>query len=467
MSENPSLDASADGLRVAVVGAGPAGFYSALALLGTPDVSVSVDMFDRLPAPYGLVRYGVAPDHQKIKSVTAVYERGAERAGARFRYFGNVDVGKDLAVEELRARYHAIVLSQGAQMDRRLGIPGEDLPGVYAAREFVAWYNSHPDYADAKFDLDAERAIVVGVGNVAIDVARILERTDAELSATDINPDAQRAIVESPLKEVIVMARRGPAQAACTPAELREMSRMEHADLVVPEAELKLDALSQDKLDSGELDRENVRNLDVLRELTRREPRGGREVIRMRFYLSPIEIIGTDRVQAVRVQYNDLVEREDGRLATKPTDRTAVIPCGVVFRSIGYKVAPMAGVPFDADWSRIPHDKGQVLDARNGAPVPGLFVAGWAKRGPSGIIGTNKPDAVETVGSLLEARDRGGLAVPVAGDVVPLLRERGVRFVTYDDWKRLDSLERQIGAAEGRPRSKFVRISDALEALDG
>jgi ferredoxin--NADP+ reductase len=244
------------------------------------------------------------------------------------------------------------------------------------------------------------------------------------------------------------------------------MSQMEHADLVIPDEERRLDPLSQSQLDNGELDRENVKNLEVIEELVRKEPREGREVILMRFYLSPVEIIGTDRVEAVKVQYNELAKRDDGKLITKPIDKFDTIPCGLVFRSIGYKVAPLEGVPYDVEWSWIPHEKGQVLDGRNGQPVAGLFVAGWAKRGPSGIIGTNKPDAVETVGTLLEAHGRGELPPPGAGDIAELLAQKGVRYVTYDEWKRLDAIEKERGGAEGRPRLKFVRVAEALAALE-
>jgi len=461
-------DGTANGnnpLKVAIVGAGPAGFYAALDLLGRDDLDVRVDMFDRLPAPYGLVRYGVAPDHAKIKSVTRVYERGIEAAGDRYRFFGNVELSSDVSLDELLQRYHAVILSYGAQDDRHLGIPGEDLPGVYAAREFVAWYNSHPDFADAEFDLDAECAMVVGIGNVAIDVARILASTDEELSVTDINPKSQEQIVASPITKLLVVARRGPAQAACTAVELREMSHMQDSALVVSEQDLELDPLSRRLLEEGGIDKQHQRNLEVMAQESMREAPDGR-FIQLRFYESPVEFIGTDHVEAVRIRRNTLTQRDDGKVVVSPTEETFTIPCQVVFRSIGYKIAPIAGVPFYSPWSIIPNDRGQVLTDLDGDPVPGLFVAGWAKRGPSGVIGTNKPDAVETVEVLLEAHARGELTLPQPEDVATLLEQRDVRFVTYEDWKRIDALEVQAGQAVGRPRLKFDRVEDMLAVLE-
>lgn len=466
-SDAPSALPDRDGrLRVAVVGAGPSGFYATLSLLAQDDIDVSVDLFDHLPTPHGLVRYGVAPDHFKIKNVTQVFDRGVARAGDRYRFFGNVTLGEDVAIEDLQARYHAVILSHGAQSDRKLGIPGEDLPGVYAAREFVAWYNSHPDFADARFDLGATRAMVVGIGNVAIDVARILARTPAELEKTDIRAAAVREIADSPIREIDVVARRGPAQAACTPVELREMAHMEAADLVISTRDLELDPLSRSLKEQGGLDSQHMKNLEIMETEARREARPGRTVIRLAFYLSPIEILGDGHVEAVRLRRNTLVLREDGRAAVQATDETEEVPCQVLFRSIGYKVAPLPGVPYDAGWSVTPNDRGQVLTERGGEPVPGLFVAGWAKRGPSGVIGTNKPDGAETAESVLAAYRDGALPEPSEGDVTGLLRDRGVRYVSYEDWKLLDELETQAGQREGRPRVKFVRVSEMLAAID-
>ncbi len=452
-------------LRVAVVGAGPAGFYAALELAHYPDVPTHVDMFDRLPTPYGLVRFGVAPDHQKIKTVIGVYERGVESAGDRFRLFGNVDLGSDVTLDELRCRYHAVILTYGAQSDMHLGVPGEDLPGVYAAREFVAWYNGHPDFKDASFPLAGERAVVVGIGNVAIDVARILSRTPQELAVTDITPYAAKALAAGGFKDVVVLARRGPLQAACTPVELRELTQMEAADLVVQERDLIVDPVSSALVEAGEVDRQSAKNLTVLVDGALREPRAGRKTISLRFFSSPLEFQGDQRVEAVRIGRNVLTRSDTGRVSVKPTGEEEIMETDVVFRAIGYLVAPIAGVPYDPERKRIPHTLGQVLAGPDGTAVPGLFVAGWAKRGPSGVIGTNKPDASETVASLLAAWRAGTLPTPTEGDVVTLLEAHGVRYVTYEDWKLLDSLEIEAGEREGRPRVKFTDVAAMLEAL--
>ncbi|MFN2115919.1 MAG: FAD-dependent oxidoreductase [Anaerolineae bacterium] len=452
-------------LHVAIVGGGPSGFYAALNLLERDDLDVHVDLFDRLPMLFGLVRYGVAPDHAKIKNVTRVFERGMDKAGARFRFLGNVEVGTDVSLDELMAHYDAVILAFGAQSDRRLNIPGEDLHGVYAAREFVAWYNSHPDYEDAEFDLDTERAMVIGVGNVAIDVARILASTDEELSSTDINPNAQAEIAASPINDILVVARRGPAQAACTAVELREMGNLQEATLVVSQRDLDLDPLSRKLLEQGDIDSQNKRNLDAMAEESEREIPDDRPYIHLRFYESPVEFIGEDRLEAVKLRRNSLTQRGDGKVVVEPTDKFEVVPCGVAFRSIGYLVEPVPGVPYYEPWSWIPNVAGQVLKEKDGPPYLGLFVTGWAKRGPSGVIGTNKPCAAETVESLLAARERGELPARTGEDIGDVLRDRGVRFITRSDWEHLDKLERERGEAVGRPRVKFDGIDDMLEAV--
>lgn len=458
--------ARSQSLRVAIVGAGPAGYYAALDLLASDSLDTHVDLFDRLPAPYGLVRYGVAPDHGKIRNVTKVYDRGVEAAGDRFRFFGHVELGTDISLDELMAGYNAVILTFGAQSDTRLRVPGEDLPQVYGAREFVAWYNGHPDFADVPFDLSAERAVVVGVGNVAIDVARILARTPDELAVTDISDIALARLARSRVREIDVVARRGPLQAKTTPSELLELTKMADADLVVAERDLEIDPVSQAVIDRGEgVSRQELRNLEIMREEARREPRPGRRCVRLRFYLSPVEIHGTDRVTGVTLRRNTIQEREGGYLGVVATDEVEAMDCGLVFRSIGYKVAPLPGVPFNPDWSVIPHQAGQVVSYDGGQPVAGLFVAGWAKRGPSGVIGTNKPDALETVATLLEAEARGELPAVRAGDIATLLEERGVSYVTYSDWQRLDALEISAGEAQGRPRRRFTDVPTMLAAV--
>lgn len=461
-------DAQRPLLNVAIVGAGPAGYYSALELFSHEEFEIHVDMFDRIPPPYGLVRYGVAPDHAKIKSVIKVYERGVEAPNARFRYFGNVELSTDISVDELLERYHAVILTFGAQGDRKLGVPGEDLPGIYAAREFVAWYNSHPDHRDAQFDLKGKkRALVVGVGNVAIDVARILMRTPSELAKTDISPLAEALVNESDLEEVVVLARRGPAQAAATPVEMLELTKMEACDFVVSERDIALDPETLKEVEAGNLDKQTKRSLEIMRENAHREAQPGRKTITMRFYESPVEFLGTEQVEAVKIVRNALVRRDNGSLASKPTEETFELPVDVVFRSIGYMITPTDGVPYDAEWRWIPNQMGRVQAERNGEVVQGLYIAGWAKRGPSGVIGTNKPDAVETVQLLLEDRATGRLREPSGQDIADLLDARGIAYVGYEQWKALDRMETAAGEAEGRPRVKFLDVDSMLAAVAG
>ena len=388
-------------LRVAVVGSGPAGFYAAGALLAH-EPPVDVDMFERLPTPWGLVRLGVAPDHPKIKSVSRAFERIAQRPG--FRFFGNVEVGRDLLHEELAELYDAVVYAFGAQSDRRMGIPGEDLPGSWAATEFVAWYNGHPDFQGIPFDLSCERAIVIGNGNVAVDVARMLALTSEELAETDTTDEAIAAIVGAGIREILVLGRRGPAQAAFTTPELQELRELAGADLVVDPADLALDPASAAALeDDTALAR---RNLEVLLEAATTPAAGKPQTVRLRFCVSPVAILGDGRVEAVEVVRNELVADADGRIRAVPTDEREVIPCGLVLRSVGYRGLPMPGVPFDEDRATIRNDVGRVL-GDDGAPLPGVYCTGWIKRGPSGVIGTNKKDATETVELLLaDARGR-------------------------------------------------------------
>ncbi len=445
-------------LRVAIVGSGPSGFYAAEHLLKQTEMAVTVDMYERLPTPYGLVRGGVAPDHPKIKSVTKVYEKTAARPN--FRFFGNVEIGRDLSVDELRRHYHAVIFAVGAQTDRALGIAGEELPGSHAATEFVAWYNGHPDYKTRHFDLSAQRAVVIGVGNVAMDVARILSRTCAELVPTDIADYALEALDRSAVREVVIIGRRGPAQAAFTPAELGEFGELAEADVIVSPEDAALDPLSEAWLKTS-ADRDAQKNVALLAEYARRAPSGKPRRVVFRFLASPVEILGTDRVEGIRIVKNVLTPKPDGSLAAQATDQTEVIPCGLVFRSVGYKGVPLEGVPFDAKAGVIPHQSGRVTGAT------GLYAVGWIKRGPSGIIGTNKPDSVETVETLL-ADARSGLLPAPTGDAAALpdqLAARGVTLVTFDDWLKLDALEQENGARHGRPRLKFTDVPQMLAAL--
>src|SRR5688500_9797484 len=381
-------------LRVAVVGSGPAGFYAANALLSA-DPPAEVDVLERLPTPWGLVRLGVAPDHPKLKEVSRAFERTAQRPG--FRFVGNVELGRHVTHDELAARYDGVVYAVGAQSDRRLGIPGEDLPGSWAATEFVAWYNGHPDFQELPFDLDVERAVVVGAGNVALDVARMLALTREELDPTDTTDAAIEAISSSPLREIVVLGRRGPAQAAFTTPELKELGELAGADVVVDPTELELDPAS---LGSLEGNTNATRNMEVLREFASRKPTGKPRRVVLRFLVSPVAIVGEDAVEGVEVVHNELVA-DGGRISAQATDRRETIPAGLVFRSVGYRGVALPGLPFDPARGTLLNDGGRVLD-ESGTPLAGVYCAGWIKRGPTGVIGTNKKDETETVQILLE-----------------------------------------------------------------
>jgi len=438
-------------LKVAVVGSGPAGFYAADALLKSDDPPVEVDVLDRLPTPHGLVRLGVAPDHENIKAVSRAFEKTAARPG--FRFFGNVEVGRDVTHDELVRLYDAVLYSVGAQTDRRLGIPGEDLPGSWPATAFVAWYNGHPDFQDLSFDLSHPTAVVVGNGNVAIDCVRMLALTAEELAPTDTIDDASEAIAASGIRELVMLGRRGPVQAAFTPPELKELGELAGADVVVDPAELELDPESAREL---EADRERARrNVDLLREYAVRQPAGQPRRIVLRFLTSPVAIFGDERVEGVEVVRNELV-LEDGRLVASPTGETEVIPAGLVLRSVGYKGVALPGIPFDERTGVIPNDGGRVRGAER------TYVAGWIKRGPSGVIGTNKKDATETVEQLL-ADAREGKLHGHEGELGSLLAERGVDYVELDGWRAIDAVERSAGEPLGRPRVKLRTWEELLD----
>ena len=450
MSERP--------LRVAIVGSGPAGFYAAAHLLAA-DPPAEVDVIERLPTPWGLVRLGVAPDHPNIKAVSRAFEKIATRPG--FRFFGNVEVGRDVSHDELTGLYDAVVYSVGAQTDRRMGIPGEDLPGSWAATEFVAWYNGHPDYQELSFDLAGETAVVIGAGNVALDVARMLALTEEELRVTDTTDAAIEAIVGSGIRDIVVFGRRGPAQAAFTTPELKELGMLAGADVVVEAADLELDSASEAAL--AEDTAIARRNVDVLREFATREPDGKPRRIRLRFKVSPVAILGDGRVEAVEVVRNELVVDEAGRIRAVATGQSETIPCGIVLRSVGYQGVSVAGVPFDEARATIANEGGRVTD-QSGVRVPGVYCAGWIKRGPSGVIGTNKKDATETVELLLEDARAGLLPAPSGGSLEALLAERRAEPVLYEGWRAIDELERSRGEPQGRPRVKLPTWDEFLAA---
>jgi len=448
-------------LRVAVVGSGPAGFYAAGALLGG-EPPVEVDMVERLPTPWGLVRLGVAPDHPKLKTVSRAFERIAERPG--FRFLGNVEAGRDLTHGDLRRLYDAVIYAVGAQSDRRLGIPGEDLPGSWAATELVAWYNGHPDYQELEFDLSAERVVVIGNGNVAVDVARMLALTPEELAPTDTTDAAIEALCSSGIREIVMVGRRGPAQAAFTPPELIELGELAGADVLVDPADLELDPASEAAVAE---DVRAQRNVDVLREYAARVPSGKPRTLRLRLLLSPVAILGDERVEAIEVVRNRLEPTESGYIRAVATDERETIPCGLVFRSVGYRGVALPDVPFDESRGTIRNDGGRILDEQ-GQPVPGAYCAGWIKRGPTGVIGTNKKDATETVELLLEDAVAGRLprTQATAADVDALLDERGVRRVLHEGWRSIDEVERAAGEKLGRPRVKLCTWDELLAAAE-
>ena len=455
-------------LRVAIFGSGPAGFYAAGELLKQKDVTVGVDMFDRLPTPYGLVRGGVAPDHQKIKAVIRQYEKIAGRPG--FRFFGNVTFGEDVLLDEVLGHYHQVLFSTGAESDRRLGIPGEDLPGSDPATIFVGWYNGHPDYRDLQYDLSrVERVAVIGNGNVAMDVTRILARSIEELSTTDIADYALETLKKSAVKEIYLLGRRGPAQAAFTNPEIRELTEMQVADLVVRPADLELDKVNAEFLAQAE-DRVHQGNMDIL---TAQIPKGEGtkpKKVRARFFVSPVEIYGQDAVTGLKLEQNRLLKDDGGTLRARGTGEYEELPdVQMVFRSIGYKGHPLKGVPFDERAGIIPNTDGRVIDPDTQAPVARLYVAGWIKRGPSGVVGTNKPDAIETVALMLKDLRNGSVpdGVQTAPEAAPALLDRkGVRFVSFADWQYLDRIEVEAGRERGKPREKLTTVAEMLTALD-
>ena len=463
----PAVRTDASPLRVAIIGSGPAAFYAADHLLKQDGLHVEIDMFERLPTPYGLVRAGVAPDHYKIKSVARVFAKVASHP--RFRFYGFVEFGKEIDLSDLRGHYHQILYATGAQTDKRMGIPGEDLKGSHAATEFVGWYNSHPDYRDCQFDLSQERVAIVGVGNVAVDVARILCLTPEELAVTDIASHALKALSKSCIKEVYLLGRRGPAQAAFTNPEIKELGTLADADTIVLPEEAQLDDVSRAALESSD-DRATRKKVEILQEYASRKPTGKTRQLFIRFLVSPVELIGNAAGQVVemRLVKNVLQATAAGTPSPKATDRSEELSVGLVFRSVGYRGDALPGVPFNERWGVIQNQNGRVVDPETQQPVVGEYCSGWIKRGPTGVIGTNKPDSVETVTCMLEDLARDSLlhpSEPQAGKMEELVRERQPKYLSFADWLRLDEIEVTKGRAQGRPRDKFTRVKDMLAAL--
>jgi ferredoxin--NADP+ reductase len=441
-------------LRVAIVGSGPGGFYAAAALFNAP-IKVQVDLFERLPTPFGLVRAGIAPDHPKTRSVIRVFDRLAERDG--FAYFGNVSVGRDLTVEELVRHYDAVVFATGAQIGAELGIPGEHLPGTYPADAFAFWYNGHPDHQEHVFDLRREVAVVIGQGNVATDMVRMLALTPDELRKTDTTARAIEVLAESRVREIYLIGRRGPVQAKFTQEEIQELGELSGCDVVLDPADLVLDAASQVELD----DPKNFnakRNMAVFQEFARRPAPSKCKRLYVRFLQSPVSINGESHVESIAFERNSLVG-EPFSLKAQGAGVVESLPCGVVFKAIGHRGAAIPGVPFDERRGIFPNDGGRI--------APGLYAVGWIKRGPTGLIGTNKGDGAATIDRLLE--DLPALAPCPAPDTTPvrdLLAGRGVRVVSYADWQRIDDAEVARGEACGKPREKFTAVREMLDVLD-
>jgi ferredoxin--NADP+ reductase len=442
-------------MRVAIIGSGPAGFYAAEALLRRTDAAVDVDMFDRLPTPYGLVRGGVAPDHPKIKGVTRVFASTAARP--TFRFLGNVQLGRDVQVEDLRRHYHQIVYATGNEVDRRLGIPGEGIPRCTPATVFVGWYNGHPDYRHASFDFSVPRVAVVGNGNVAVDVARILLRTRAELERTDIAAHALEALRESRVREIWMLGRRGPAQAAFSPAELEELGALEEADPVVDPADL-----------AGIADADGGANVRILRGFAARPPRADARRLHFRFLVSPTEVLADEAggVAGLVLERNRLETKPDGSVAARGTGELERLEVGMVLPAVGYAAERIPGVPYDDKAKIVANEGGRVVDSARRTVIPNEYVVGWARSGPQGLIGEHKRGSAQVValmiadGAGLEARE-----LPPRTAIDELLRARGVRLVSFDDWKRLDDVEVARGARRGAPRDKFVDVESMLAIL--
>jgi len=448
-------------MRIAIIGSGPAGFYAAEALLKRANAVVDVDMFDRLPTPYGLVRAGVAPDHEKIKTVIRVFAATAARPS--FRFVGNVRLGQDLTVAELRRHYDQIVYATGNEADRRLGIPGEGIARCTPATVFVGWYNGHPDYRQAEIDLSVRRVAVVGNGNVAVDAARILLRTPAELEKTDIAAHALEALRASQVREVFLLGRRGPAQAAFSPAELKELGTMAAADPVVSAGELAGWAGSES---TGDAEKDRI--LKVLRAFAARPPRADARKLHLRFLVSPTEVIADaeGKVAGLALEKNRLETRPDGSVAARGTGEIEILDVGMVLPAIGYAADRIDGVPYDERSRVIANRDGRVVDPVSGSVIVNEYVVGWARTGAQGLIGEHKRASAHVVAHMIA--DGAGLvprALPERDAILALLRERGVQAVSFNDWKQLDDVEVARGARRGAPRDKIVDVAAMLAVL--
>ena len=448
-------------LCVAIVGSGPSGFYATEALIKS-NISVKIDMFERLPCPYGLVRSGVAPDHPKLKQAILLYDKIAD--SPEFNLIANVTVGEDISVDDLKAAYHAIIFTCGAETDRKLGVPGEDLSGSHTATEFVGWYNGHPDYRDRQFDLSHEVAVIIGQGNVAADVSRILAKTVDELKHTDIAQHALDALAESKIKEIYVIGRRGPAQAKFTPKELREFGELQDCDPIINAEELELNENSKKELE----EKSNIGNkkiYDLFCSFADRTMTGKHRQCIFQFLRSPVEIIGDTRINKIKLEYNEL-SGDPFKQSARGTGKTYEMDAGILFRSIGYRGVPIAGVPFHESWGIFPNQDGRITE--EDIVVPQLYTAGWIKRGPSGSIGTNRADSVATVESLLADLTSldSGKEKQASQMIYPILDKKGVRYINFREWKKIDAKEVEIGTPKGKPREKFTYVNEMLSVLE-
>lgn len=450
------------GLRVAIVGTGPAGFYAAEHLLNRKDVAVEVEMFDRLPTPFGLVRAGVAPDHPQTKRAARLFEWTAGRPGLRLHL--NVEIGIHLSHQELLEHHHAVVYAVGATIDRALGIPGETLPGSHGAGEFVGWYNGHPDHRARRFDLSGRRAVIIGNGNVALDVARILVQPAAKLAATDIADHALSALKDSNIDELVLVARRGPAQAAFTSPELLALGDLPDVDVVIDPPDAVDDELIMGSSVSDGLPYSTRLKCSILREFASRTTSSRRKRIVLKFLCAPLEIVGVRRVEGIRVVRNELSYNADGDVAVRPTADTEVLQTGLVLRSIGYRGHALAGLPFDHGTGVIANVAGRVTDPSSGQPLAGVYTAGWVKRGPSGVIGTNKRCSLQTVELLVDDYAARRLPSPTgsAQGLDELINRRQPAQVDITGWRRIDAFERRSGRAAGRPRVKLASFEQML-----
>ena len=447
-------------MRVAIIGSGPAGFYAAEALLRRTDTIIHVDMFDRLPTPYGLVRGGVAPDHQSIKAVIRVYEKTAARP--TFRFLGNVCLGRDVTVEDLRQHYHQIVYAVGNEDDRRLGIPCEGIARCTPVAVFIGWYNGHPDYRQAKIDLSVSRVAVVGNGNTAIDAARILLHTPAELEKTDIAEHALETLRHSQVREVYILGRRGPEQASFTPPELKEFGEMEDVDPIVAPEGLAGCVIPETANTQQE------KNLKILQSYAARQHGGKAKKLHLRFLVSPTEIIADadGKVAGLVLEKNRLEVQPDGTISARGTGATEVLEVGMVLTAIGFAAKRIAGVPYDEKARVIANEDGRVVDPVSRSVIANEYVVGWARTGPQGLIGPHKAASAHVVehmiadGAGLEARK-----LPEREAIDSLLRQRGVQIVSFNDWKRLDDVEVARGERRGAPRDKIVDVESMLEVL--